>query len=50
METSHIQFIKKPKQQIIQSRYHAARPPIKEQLLLYYSDGKTLSGKVKVEG
>ncbi|MGV3596066.1 MAG: PDDEXK nuclease domain-containing protein [Sediminibacterium sp.] len=49
MENSYINFIKDIKQQIIQSRYNAARLVNKEQLVLYFSTGKALSTKVKSE-
>lgn len=49
METSYINFIKDIKQQIIQSRYNAAKLVNREQLILYFNIGKALCLKVKSE-
>lgn len=49
MENNYINFITEIKQQIIQSRYNAARLVNKEQLVLYFNTGKALSQKVKAE-
>jgi predicted nuclease of restriction endonuclease-like (RecB) superfamily len=45
----YIQFIKELKQNIIQSRYAAARLANKEQLMLYFKTGLMLSEKVKIQ-
>ncbi|MES2331229.1 MAG: PDDEXK nuclease domain-containing protein [Bacteroidota bacterium] len=49
MENKYINFIKEIKQQIIQSRYNAAKLVNKEQLLLYFNTGRMLSEKIKAE-
>lgn len=49
MENSYINFISEIKQQIIQSRYNAAKLVNKEQLVLYFNTGRALSQKVKAE-
>ena len=43
----YLQFVQDVKQQILQSRYHAARLVNKELLLLYYNIGKMLHEKIK---
>ena len=49
MDKKYIQFIADLKQNIIQSRYIAARLANKEQLLLYFKTGKMLSEKINEE-
>jgi predicted nuclease of restriction endonuclease-like (RecB) superfamily len=49
MDRKYIEFIKELKQNIIQSRFIAARLANKEQLLLYYNTGKMLSEKIAME-
>jgi predicted nuclease of restriction endonuclease-like (RecB) superfamily len=49
MNKEYLQFITDLKQNIIQSRYIAARLANKEQLLLYFKTGKMLSEKIKAE-
>ena len=49
MNRKYIAFIKELKQNIIQSRYAAARLVNKEQLVLYYITGKSLSEKIAAE-
>jgi predicted nuclease of restriction endonuclease-like (RecB) superfamily len=49
MENNYIIFILEIKQQIIQSRYNAAKVVNKEQLVLYFNTGKALSEKVRSE-
>ena len=49
MDKKYLQFIKELKQNIIISRYIAARLANKEQLLLYYITGKSLSEKIASE-
>ncbi len=49
MDNSYINFIKDIKQQIIQSRYNAAKLVNREQLVLYFNTGKALSEKVRSE-
>ncbi|MBL7759148.1 MAG: DUF1016 family protein [Sediminibacterium sp.] len=49
MEYNYINFISEIKQQIIQSRYNAAKLVNKEQLTLYFNTGRALSQKVKAE-
>lgn len=49
MENNYIKFISEIKQQIIQSRYNAAKLVNKEQLVLYFNTGRALSAKVKAE-
>jgi predicted nuclease of restriction endonuclease-like (RecB) superfamily len=46
LESEYVQFIKELKQQIINSRYIAARLVNREQLLLYFQTGKSLSEKI----
>jgi predicted nuclease of restriction endonuclease-like (RecB) superfamily len=46
---TYLQFIKDLKQNIVQSRYIAARLANKEQLLLYLQTGKMLSDKINTE-
>ncbi len=46
MKKQYIQFIQELKQNIINSRYTAARLVNKEQLVLYYHIGKSLSEKI----
>jgi predicted nuclease of restriction endonuclease-like (RecB) superfamily len=47
--TSYAQFIKDLKQNIIQSRYYAARLANQEQLLLYFKTGEILFQKIVAE-
>lgn len=49
MGNNYINFISEIKQQIIQSRYIAAKLVNKEQLVLYFNTGRVLSQKVKAE-
>lgn len=49
MKANYIDFIKEIKQQIIKSRYNAAKLVNKEQLLLYFNTGRMLSEKIKAE-
>ncbi len=49
MDKQYLQFIADLRQNIIQSRYIAARLVNKEQLLLYYRTGKMLSEKIAIE-
>src|SRR5688572_3984280 len=49
MDKKYLQFIIELKQHIISSRYIAARLANKEQLLLYYRTGKSLSEKTTLE-
>jgi len=49
MNQEYLQFITDLKQNIIQSRYIAARLANKEQLLLYFKTGKMLSEKIAAE-
>jgi predicted nuclease of restriction endonuclease-like (RecB) superfamily len=49
MDKKYIDFITHLKQNIIQSRYIAARLANKEQLLLYFKTGKMLSEKIEAE-
>ena len=49
MENNYINFITEIKQQIIQSRYNAAKSVNKEQLFLYFNTGRAISQKVKAE-
>jgi predicted nuclease of restriction endonuclease-like (RecB) superfamily len=49
MDKKYIDFITDLKQNIIQSRYIAARLANKEQLLLYFKNGKMLSEKIDAE-
>jgi predicted nuclease of restriction endonuclease-like (RecB) superfamily len=49
MDKKYIDFITDLKQNIIQSRYIAARLANKEQLLLYFKTGKMLSEKIDAE-
>jgi hypothetical protein len=44
---TYLQFVKEVKQQILQSRYQAAKLVNKELLLLYYHVGKMLHEKIK---
>jgi predicted nuclease of restriction endonuclease-like (RecB) superfamily len=46
-DKNYLEFIRSLKQEIISSRYQAARLANREQLLLYYKTGKMLSEKVK---
>ena len=46
---TYLQFVQEVKQQILQSRYHAAKLVNRELLLLYYSIGKMIFDKVKKE-
>lgn len=48
-DRNYLEFIQSLKQEIINSRYQAARLANKEQLLLYYKTGKMLSDKVKAQ-
>jgi predicted nuclease of restriction endonuclease-like (RecB) superfamily len=48
-ENNYITFIAEVKQQILQSRYQAARLVNREQLLLYFMVGKQLAEKVTTE-
>jgi predicted nuclease of restriction endonuclease-like (RecB) superfamily len=48
-ENNYINFITEVKQQILQSRYQAARLVNREQLLLYFVVGKQLAEKVNTE-
>lgn len=48
-ENHYISFIAEVKQQILQSRYQAARLVNREQLLLYFVVGKQLAEKVNTE-
>lgn len=48
-DKNYIEFIQSLKQEIVNSRYQAARLANKEQLLLYYKTGKMLSEKVKAQ-
>lgn len=50
MDKTYIQFITDLKQNIIQSRYIAARLANKEQLMLYFKTGKMLSEKIAAQG
>ncbi len=49
LDKSYLEFIRSLKQEIINSRYQAARLANREQLLLYYKTGKMLSEKVKTQ-
>src|SRR5690242_10386650 len=49
MERKYLQFIKDLKQNIIKSRYVAARLANKEELLLYFQTGKMLPDKFEKE-
>jgi hypothetical protein len=49
MNKEYIEFIAGLKQNIIQSRYVAAKLANKEQLLLYFKTGKMLSEKIAAE-
>jgi predicted nuclease of restriction endonuclease-like (RecB) superfamily len=49
MDRKYIEFIRELKQNIIQSRFIAARLANKEQLLLYYNTGRMLSEKIASE-
>ncbi len=48
-DKSYLEFISSLKQEIVNSRYQAARLANREQLLLYYKTGKMLSEKVKAQ-
>lgn len=48
-DKTYIEFIQSLKQEIVNSRYQAARLANREQLLLYYKTGKMLSEKVKAQ-
>ncbi|MBY0536744.1 MAG: PDDEXK nuclease domain-containing protein [Chitinophagaceae bacterium] len=48
-DKNYIEFIQLLKQEIIKSRYQAARLANREQLLLYYKTGKMLSEKVQAQ-
>ncbi len=48
-DKNYIEFIQSLKQEIVNSRYQAARLANREQLLLYYKTGKMLSDKVKAQ-
>ena len=48
-DKNYLDFILSLKQEIIKSRYQAARLANREQLLLYFKTGKMLSEKVKVK-
>ena len=48
-DKNYLKFIHSLKQEIINSRYQAARLANREQLLLYYKTGKMLSEKVKAQ-
>lgn len=50
MDKTYIQFLTDLKQNIIQSRYIAARLANKEQLILYFKTGKMLSEKIAIQG
>jgi predicted nuclease of restriction endonuclease-like (RecB) superfamily len=49
MDKKYLAFINELKQNIVQSRYVAARLVNREQLLLYYQVGRNLSEKIKAE-
>lgn len=48
-DKNYLEFIRSLKQEIINSRYQAARFANREQLLLYFKTGRMLSEKVKVQ-
>lgn len=48
-DKNYLEFIRSLKQEIINSRYQAARLANREQLLLYYKTGRMLSEKVKAQ-
>lgn len=48
-DKNYLEFIRSLKQEIINSRYQAARLANREQLFLYYKTGKMLSEKVKAQ-
>jgi predicted nuclease of restriction endonuclease-like (RecB) superfamily len=48
-DKNYLEFIRSLKQEIINSRYQAARLANREQLFLYYKTGKMLSVKVKTQ-
>ena len=48
-DKNYLEFISSLKQEIVNSRYQAARLANREQLLLYYKTGKMLSEKVKAQ-
>jgi predicted nuclease of restriction endonuclease-like (RecB) superfamily len=49
MDKNYIKFVEELKQSIVNSRYVAAKLINREQLLLYYQIGRSLSGKIKNE-
>lgn len=49
MEKEYLEFIKELKQSIITSRYIAARLANREQIMLYYKTGKSLSDKIEAQ-
>ena len=49
MDKKYLAFINELKQNIVQSRYVAARLVNREQLLLYYQVGRNLSEKISAE-
>ena len=48
-DKNYLAFINSLKQEIIKSRYQAARLANREQLLLYFKTGRMLSEKVKAQ-
>ena len=48
-DKNYLEFIRSLKQEIINSRYQAARLANREQLLLYFKTGRMLSEKVKAQ-
>ena len=48
-DKSYLELIRSLKQEIVNSRYQAARLANREQLLLYYKTGKILFEKVKAQ-
>ncbi|HEY5408146.1 MAG TPA: PDDEXK nuclease domain-containing protein [Ginsengibacter sp.] len=48
-DKNYLEFIRSLKQEIINSRYQAARLANREQLLLYFKTGRMLSDKVKAQ-
>jgi len=49
IDKSYIEFIQSIKQQIVQSRYAAARLANREQLMLYFKAGVMISEKIKAK-
>ena len=47
VDKNYTEFLNSLKQEIIRSRYQAARLANRKQLLLYFKTGKMLAGKVK---